>query len=176
VRKGVIYKLSINKYFIIGSTLFPKTRKSSYISKLKRGVHNNPIVQDVYNTHPADVLNFEIIQNDIPENILTFVEDIWIGASCARVEDKRNGMNCRDAYRVRFTQAIKDKMSISMKGKVVSEETRLKLSKVSIGVKKSELHKHNISKGKLGIKFSDEHKLKLSLAKIGKIPWNKKNN
>jgi hypothetical protein len=173
MRLGVVYKLSIGKYFIIGSSINFKTRKYNYSNSLKLNKWTNRIVQNVYNKHLNEKLKFTILQKDIPENILEFIEDIWIGSCCSRVEDKKGGMNCRDAHRVRFTQEIKDKMSKSMQGRIFSQETKNKLSVISLGIKKSDSHKQNISKGKKGVKFSEEHKNKLSLSHKGKIPWNK---
>ena len=54
------------------------------------------------------------------------------------------------------TEEEKLKIGISNKGKVLSEETKLKISK-------------NNKRARLGVKLSDDTKLKLSLAKKGKV-------
>lgn len=54
-------------------------------------------------------------------------------------------------------------------GRLVSEETREKLSKANTGKKRTQEQKDNISKAKVGKKFTKEHREKLSKAHKGKI-------
>lgn len=152
MRLGLIYKLSVGNYFIIGSTINFNVRKSQYKSKLQKNTHNNSFLQDIYNKYKE--LNFEILQSDIPEDILEHVEDIWIGASCGRAEDRRGGMNVRDAYRVRFSEEIRKKMSNSKLGKKPSEETKLLMSKSHKNIIHNKTWNNNVSKAKKGKKLS----------------------
>lgn len=128
MRLGVIYKISINNKFLIGSSINPVTRKASHLSLLKRNVHSNTILQNAYNKYGEDSFKFEIVQKDIPENILLYLEDIWIAASRSRFNCKNNGMNIRDASRLNYSQETKDKISKANKGKILSEETKNKIS------------------------------------------------
>lgn len=113
MRLGVVYKVSIGNNFIIGSTINSKYREKKYINNLRKGIWNNSYVQDSYNKYGEENFKWEILQNNIPEDILENVEDIWIGSLCGRAEDNKNGMNMRDAFRVRFGKETKEKMSIS---------------------------------------------------------------
>lgn len=112
MRLGVIYKVNIGKNFIVGSTINWHNRKNKYTSQLKNNKHKNQYLQNSYNKYGASLLKFDILQENVPENLLLFVEDIWIGALCGRIEDKSFGMNMRDASTVNH-----------------SKETILKLSK-----------------------------------------------
>lgn len=102
-RTGCVYKVSCttNEMFLIGSTGNFKRRKELYLWTLKRNEWKNPLLQNVYNKYGKDSLRFTVLQDNIPEEILASVEDIWIGALKARVEDKLGGMNIRDAQRFR---------------------------------------------------------------------------
>lgn len=130
-RVGVIYKLSskINGYFLYGSTLNEEHRWKTYISKLRLNIYSNPMLQKIYNKYGEDNLLFEIVQRNIPENILTEVENIWIHTHCSKRDHNKKGMNFRDALRGNF-----------------SVETREKMSKWQFGRKLSPSHIDNIRK------------------------------
>lgn len=135
MREGVIYKLNIGKYFIIGSSIQPRQRKNRHLSDLRRNRHGNPFVQDVYNTHLNEEVTFEIIKENIPEDILTSIEDIYIGIKCARVEDNKGGMNIKMASRPEHSEETKKRIGLASKGRFVSQETRDKISKANKGNK-----------------------------------------
>lgn len=111
MRLGVIYKVTIGKWFIIGSTLTPKKRERDYKNGLRAGLWNNLMVQRVYNKYKS--LTFNILQEKIPEDILLHLEDIWMGALHSKIQDKRFGMNTKDAYRPNMSKGAKDKIAIA---------------------------------------------------------------
>lgn len=111
MRLGVVYKVSIGGNYIVGSTINWKRRKNHYKNQLKNNKYNNQLAQNSYNKYGKDSLKFEILQKDIPENILQNIEDIWIGSLCSRIEDKKGGMNMRDGFRVRHSKETILKMS-----------------------------------------------------------------
>ena len=119
MRIGTIYKFFCvsNNMFIVGSTLNYKRRQDYYWSYLKRGKWKNPYVQAVYNKYGKDSMKFEILQENVPEDILGFVESIWIGALCGRAEDKKFGMNMRDGDRFRLSQESRAKILQTYKNK-----------------------------------------------------------
>lgn len=139
MKMGVIYKLTCiaNNYYLYGSTLNFNKRLSSYINPLRRGKYKNDILQRCYNKYGEESLKFEIVQKDIPEDILTIVEDIWIGANCSKSNDKKGGMNLRTAYRMFFDDSIKEKISIANKGKKLSKESIEKRSLKRRGIKQA---------------------------------------
>lgn len=134
MRQGLIYKLSCNNYFIIGSTVDSlQERMWGYKSKLKRQVHSNPYLQNIYNKYGWKSFKSEVLKNNIPEDVLTNIEDIYIGALNSRIEDKRGGINMRDASRVRRTPETIQKLIEAAKTSPKYEEARLR----KIGVPRS---------------------------------------
>src|SRR6186713_2743432 len=117
MRLGVVYKVTCGRVFIIGSTIDPIGRKSSYFSKLSKNKWTNDLVQNAFNKYGKETFKFEILQDNIPEDILECVEDIWMGTSCAMISDNRDGANMKSANRPIFTKEIRQKMSEKCKGR-----------------------------------------------------------
>lgn len=141
MRLGLIYKLTIigTNYYLFGSTIKKlDKRKSQYLSKLKYNKYQNPFLQNLYNKYGEESLVWEEMQSNIPENILEHVEDIWIGANCARIEDKKGGLNVRDAFRPRHSKETREKISLGNIGKKQTQEAKDKISKAHKGKKKPE--------------------------------------
>lgn len=124
MRLGVIYKLSVTKtkYFLYGSSINLKGRIAVYKEKLRKNKYSNRMLQFLFNKYGEESLKFEIVQENIPEDILRIVEDIWIGANCSKFKDKKGGLNVRGAMSPEFTESTKKKISISRKGKCVGKE------------------------------------------------------
>jgi hypothetical protein len=90
-----------------------------YFYELNKNTYNNKYLQRVYNKYDGkNHMKWEIVQNNIPEEVLEFIEDIWIGAGKGRKEDKKYGLNMRDASRPRFGKEIIDKIIKSNKGRI----------------------------------------------------------
>lgn len=111
MRLGVVYKVWFEdtKYFLYGSTINFKNRKSNYLSKLKRNIYSNTVLQNVYNKH-TDKFIMNVVQDNIPEDMLEIVEDIWMGASGSIHSDNIGGMNLKNAFRPKFSQEAKVKL------------------------------------------------------------------
>lgn len=89
-----------------------------YLYNLNKNQYNNIYLQRVYNKYDGkNTIKFKIVQENIPENILECVEDIWIGANKGRKEDKKGGLNMRDATKPRFGKETLEKISKNNKGK-----------------------------------------------------------
>ncbi len=126
--RGIIYKVSCNNHFLFGSTVNFSNRKYQYLKSLKTNNYNNPILQACYNKYGEESIKFEIIQENIPEEILLFLEDIYIGANNSLLEDNpNNGMNFKTASRPILTQETRNKISKAGKGRKLSEETKAKM-------------------------------------------------
>lgn len=114
---GAIYQITVNsnyKYF--GSTIKTfSVRKSQHLSGLKKNKHPNKILQNCYNKYGEEALIFEVIQDNIPADILEHIENIYIGANCSRAEDGKKGMNIIDAFRPRWSKEAKIKLSNKIK-------------------------------------------------------------
>lgn len=119
MRTGTIYRLicDANGKYIVGSALAYKRRQDYYWSYLRRGKWNNPYVQSCYDKYGKDSLRFEVLQENVPEEILGHVESIWIGALKARAEDKLLGMNMRDGDRFRLSAESRAKILETYKKK-----------------------------------------------------------
>lgn len=94
-----------------------------------------------------------------------------------------NGYNGTEGGEINIpTDIIKDKISNSLRGKRVSEETRIKISESRKGMRFSKETCNKISeskkcsipwnKGKKGV-YTKETRKKMSESKKGSIPWNK---
>lgn len=150
MKAGLIYKITVRntKYFLVGSTINKLSiRKFQYFTKLKAGNYSNKLLQRVFNKYGKESFIFEILQNNISEDILEHVEDIWIGALCSRIEDKNGGMNIRDAKRPRWSEMTKKKISKSRKGKMMGKDNWM------FGKPMSKEHKEKISHTKRGYKI-----------------------
>lgn len=125
--RGVIYKVSCNNHYLFGSTVNFSNRKYQYLEQLKKNKYNNPILQACFNKYGEESVKFEIIQENIPEEILLFVEDIYMGTNNSLVESKKGGMNFKTASRPTLSQETRNKISQVQKGKKLSEETKQKM-------------------------------------------------
>lgn len=172
LRQGVIYKVTSIKtgHYLFGSSIDYRRRINCYKSQLKFNKYSNPILQNLYNKYGLDNLKFEIVKDSINEDILTIIEDIWIGANKSLKSDNKKGMNLKNAFRIVCSEETKLRMRESQKGiikdwnkgKPMSQEQKDLLSKV----KKAKCYK-----------MPNETKLKLSLATKGRPKsedWKKK--
>jgi len=125
MRIGVIYKITCteNGYFLFGSTIKFERRKSNYKSSLTKGNYSNIFLQRCFNKYGWNSLQFEIVQDNVPEDILLAVEDIWIGANCSKSNDNKKGINIRNAYRWDKTIESRERTRQAMLGKKQSKET-----------------------------------------------------
>ena len=80
----------------------------NYQDCLINNKHCNKPLQSLYNKLNNKDVSFEILQEDIPEIILQYVEDIWIGASCSKIQDKKQGLNIIDGSRISYTKEMID--------------------------------------------------------------------
>jgi hypothetical protein len=85
--------------------------------------------------------------------------------------------NMTDGGEGTFNKVITDETKFLLgtgnRGKKRSEESRIKQSLSTIGVKKSENHRENIRLARLGKTHSEESKIKMSLNSKGRSSWNK---
>lgn len=161
MRLGVIYKLTVvgTPHFLYGSTIQKFHRRiDDYKRKLKKGVYGNSKLQNCYNKYGKDSLVWEIVQEGIPEDIIECVEDIWIGANCARIEDGKGGMNMRDATVPRHSQETKDKIRKSLTGRKLSEEHKKAVSEGNKGKKMSKESVEKTRLGSIGRKWTEEQR------------------
>lgn len=148
-----IYKIEyLDRCAYVGSSVNVGRRIGQHIVALKNGVHKNPILQRMWNKHASD-FKFALLEAVAHRDGLIEAEQRHIdGCSpLANISDARGSHPHTDEAKER------------MRGRIVSSETRLKLSVA---------HKGKPSPNK-GTKVSDATREKLSLAHMGQEPWNR---
>lgn len=139
-----IYKITnkINGKYYIGSSNNLNYRKSTHLSRLRRGKHGNKQLQASFTKNGEDSFLFEIVE--LLENATvkevrgleqTYLDGVKDWSLCYNVLKVTNP----DAKIIPTSESTRKKMSENnrgeknpMFGKVVSEETRLKLSKARL--------------------------------------------
>lgn len=157
---GVIYKITLGSKFIIGSTINYLQRVNYHKYCLKNGSHCNKPLQNLYNSQSYNCLSFEILQENIPEIILEYVEDVWIGALCSKVQDHNKGLNIIDGSRIVYTEELRNSRRLSLKKRMEN------LSKQD----KDELYKKVQYSRKLKIKEISKN-ISYSRKKNAKFDW-----
>jgi group I intron endonuclease len=175
---SAIYKIqSIIKpdKIYIGSAVQIKRRWHKHLCELKYNKHNNPKLQRHYNKYGSADLVFIIIEPCFPE-FLFIREQYYIDTLNPWFNIVKNiGTNSRIV-----SKETKDKLSIINLGRKKSDETRKKLSIAHKGKRLTDEHKRNLSisgKDKHGnYKFTKEQTLKRieTRRKLGHFTsWNK---
>lgn len=141
-----IYRITCqaNGRFYIGSSVRLAARLADHKSKMKRGKHENEILQRCVDKYGFESMSFEIVLFCDPDKTL-FYEDKFLD----RDYDKKLCMNLgRKAVAPmsgrNHSQATRDQMSLSHKGKKLSQEVRDKIGKAHKGKKLSEETKAKI--------------------------------
>ena len=133
MRYGLIYKLTIDKYFIVGSTLNYTDRKSEYKRELSKGNYSNTFLQNVYNKSPETIEKLRV-------------------AGLGRIFSEETKLKMKlSSTGKKHTEESKLKMSLAALGKkkkTRTEKHKLNLSLSQKGKKLSEEHKLNISLSK----------------------------
>jgi len=140
-----VYKITVKDHLYVGSTAISfKRRISNHLSNLTKGKHANPILQSLYNKY--GYVDFEIIEI---------------------VEDKENVLKREQYYIDTLNPDINIcKLAKSSLGRIVSQETR---NKISNALKGRPLTKETIEKQvsiRKGKPLSESHRKSLSLIGI----------
>lgn len=151
-----VYENVINGKKYVGKTNNLKGRHSKHFSVAKRAKNGEYMVfHKAITKYGANNFSLKIVDIAFNEDDAYLKEDSWI--SELKTKDKEFGYNLCDGGR--HTNS----------GRIVSQETRDKISAIHKGKIVSKETKQKISIAKTGTILSDETKLKMSLTKIGKI-------
>ena len=134
-----IYCIYNSKYFYIGLSSNIRSRWNSHRSKLKRGIHDNPFMQNVYNKHSIDdPFRYEIVCICERKDLGTLEKSVF-EEYCKKYSDKipMNISNCGEANI--WTDEMKAKASKSHTGVKFSKERCEAISKRQLGVPKEYL-------------------------------------
>jgi group I intron endonuclease len=152
-----IYRIFINNYVYIGSTISFKKRKNEHLWSLKRNNHSNQILQNLFNKYGEESINFEIIEvvdkDDLLINEQKNIEIIKskdelilinilpvAGSSlgCKQsqetIDKKRLSMVGKNKNKKRNEKQILEQ-SFRQKGRIITEEWRKNISKSMKGKK-----------------------------------------
>lgn len=121
-----IYKIGFsNGYFYIGSSINIEKRLKDHLGLLKNQKHENTFLQNVFNKH-KDSIYCEVIE--------------WCGLDeLLIIEQKHIDLNLRNKKLLNINPC--SSKPPNHKGKIVSEETRRRLSAALTGKKKSKEHR-----------------------------------
>lgn len=152
----------INNKRIIGSSKDIYKRWDRYKFDLKNNKFGNPHLQSSYNKYGAENFSYEIINECQEENFLELEDYYMIAFSTL---DRKYGYNLKLASRPEHNDESRRKMSITRKGKKLSNAHRKSMSIAHKGIF---LGKNNPNYGKHPSKETLE---KMSRAMKGKAPW-----
>lgn len=142
----------VNNKKYIGASKQIQQRLSEHKCNLIKNRHQNIYLQRAWNLYGGNNFKFEIVfKCDILE--LDRAEKIFI---------KRYKTNCRN-HGYNFEDG-------GGAGKLISDETRRKMSRSHTGLKQTEEHKRNAAATKIGIKRKPETIKKMSESQKGYIP------
>jgi group I intron endonuclease len=185
-----IYIISniINNKVYVGSAVNIDKRTSQHFSNLKHNRHDNIHLQRSWNKHGKEAFKFEIIfyclKEDLIENEQLVIDSYrevigWknmyniapiAGSQLGMIHSqatkdkmsKANGGHPGYWLGKKFTLETRMKMSISRKGRNISEETCKKISKALKGRKQTPEHVEKVAAANRGRKHSIETRKKMS--------------
>lgn len=192
---------TVNGKVYVGSAAFSlRARLRDHKSLLRRGVHGNKHLQSAWNKYGWSAFQFDVVERCLPERCIKR-EQCWIDDKGSASNKKGYNINPTagsslwrpnsEATRAKLSKAMKgreitwtDKLSDALKGRVISEETRAKISASLTGRRKdpaavekgaakirgrkyTEEHRTAIGNGRRGILHSEESKVKISAGNMG---------
>ena len=125
--KTVIYKIinTVNNKIYVGSALNFNLRKNSHLGYLRKNTHINKHLQSAYNKHGEDSFIFEVIEDCNKEDLLKreqfYIDTLNPEYNICKIAGSKLGW--------KTPQITKDRISKANKGKIITQETRDKISK-----------------------------------------------
>lgn len=146
-----LIKNVLNEHCYVGSTSAQRgvnRRINDHINALEKGTHHSPILQRAWNKYGKQTFEVEVLEECPPELCLA-----------------------REQY---YLDTLKPyyniyKIAGSPRGRIVSDETKTKISMALIGRNLSKEHKEKISSSLKGKPKTKEHIDKVAAALVGKI-------
>jgi group I intron endonuclease len=157
-----VIKNSVNKLVYVGSSVNTHRRFIQHVGSLKRKEHRNAKLQEFYNKN-GNVFTFEILElcgsekfNELENKYMELFSSIEDGFNMYPTINNPNFKNkCSELTKLAMTERVRKIIGDTHRGKIESEETKLK--------------KSNSHKGEKNINFgkprSEETKRKISEVK-----------
>lgn len=169
--KSGIYTITnlIDNKIYIGFCQNFRTRSNDHKITLLHGKHGNEYLQRAYNKHGSENFIFEILE-ECDKEYLVSQENYW--ANMLNVHNRSYGYNIQPTHPNNYkihSNETKIKISKTTKGIKKSETTKQKMSNAMRGKLKTKSHKINLSKSKIGKKMHTKTKESLKLANTGRI-------
>ena len=176
MKSGIyLIKNTINNKVYIGSAINIDKRWREHKYFLKERNHHSCLLQRAWDKYGEQSFKFEIIQEvPNPEHILAY-EQVYLDYYKS-YESERGYNICKVAgssLGTKHSEEAKKKISETHKGKIVSEETRKKMSEAKRNI--SEETRKKISEGNKGKNLGKKHNEETKI-KIGQASSNKKHS
>ncbi len=166
-----------NGRYYYGSSKNIHARWNAHLSQLKNCKHNNLYMQRVWNKHGESSFRVELVEA-VEESRLLEIEQRYLNEHVGKSNCMNVALDAMAPMRGRLNPAagklfgddnpskrpeVKQKISQSLMGHEISDETKRKISQSKVGK----------SNGWLGRTHFPEARRKISEANTGKVPWNK---
>ena len=149
--KSGIYKIQGNGVDYIGSSCNLFRRLSDHFRFLKKNIHSNRHIQNVYNKHGIEKFSYEIIEF-CPIEDLKRREDFYMDLFNVFYEGFNQSRNSISPLGYKHTEKSKQIMSLKKLGHIQSKEQIEKKRKSLLGKVRTKSHKDNYRESKLGDK------------------------
>ncbi len=168
-----IYKIvnTINGHKYVGSAVDMKKRWKRHLYELEASKHHSPKLQNAWNKYGEDAFEFSVIEEcERARKVLLGREQYWMdtlesyGPSGYNIAKHAANPMLGRAH----TTETREKMSDAQKGKIISEETRAKLS--AAATNSSPETRKKISDARKGKKASAQTRAKMSVSAKNKPP------
>jgi len=185
VRISGIYTILniVNNKLYIGSAIYIKARINGHKTELNQKRHGNSYLQAAWNKYGANNFFFIILETIEDKTKLTEREQYYIDVFSSN--NRKIGYNLRpfanNNIGVKHSEQTKLKLSKISRGRKLTEEAKIKLSLAIKGIKKSstinmrkpksEDHKRKLSLIRQGTKLSEETKIKIGNSGRDKSKW-----
>lgn len=160
-----VYKIEVNGKIYIGSSSSSISRRwTNHLSSLRRGVHENSNLQQMFNEYGEDSFHFSILETTDDSQKCVKLEQKYIDELKPQLNICTNS---ESSLGIKHSEETKKKIGISSLGRKHSAETRAKISAAGIGRIKSEETRRKQAATIKGHPVSDETRKKLSIYHTG---------
>ena len=162
MRRSGIYRIELgNGNFYIGSSINLGGRDRQHRSDLRRGDHDNQIVQNCWNKY--QVFSFAVLE-ECPISDLIVREQTYLDQHFDHPKNVNICSTAGSTLGVVYSDATKEKMSAQRKGMPKSAETRANMSAAKKGIPKSAETRANMSAAQKGKTLSNGHRANIVAA------------